>query len=112
MYFVCGPGLRSTFPASVSIVRRAHRGSRLPAHVAAARGRLAEKTTGVRPPLGGRTEVAGEKVSLLPRFGRFPPPAGRCIGSLLTLSMPHSHRSQAVALGVFLVETVVLKTVL
>ena len=87
MYFVCGPGLFSMFPASMVSARRAHRASRPPAHVAAARGRLVEKTARVRPPLGGRVEVAGE-VSPLPNFGRLrssadvalPPLAGRCIG--------------------------------
>ena len=74
VYFVCGPGLLSMSPASVSIVRRTHRASRPLAHVAAAHGRLVEKTTGMRPPLGGRAEVAGE-VSPLPRFGRLRSPA-------------------------------------
>ena len=87
-YFVCGSGLLSMSPASVSNVRRAHRASKPDAHVATTRGRLAEKTTGGRPLLGGRAEVAGE-VSSLPRFGRLrspadaalPPLAARCVGS-------------------------------
>ena len=43
MYFVCGPGVLSMFPARVSSVRRAHRTSKPLAHVAVERGRLAEK---------------------------------------------------------------------
>ena len=89
VYFVCSPGLLSMSPASVSIVRRAHRASRPSSHAAAVRGRLVKKTAGVRPSLGGRAEVAGKKVSARPRFGRLrspadaalPPLASRCIGS-------------------------------
>ena len=104
MYFVYGLGLLSMFPASESSVRRSNRASKPPAHVAAARGRLAEKTTGVRPPLGSRAEVAEEKVSPLSQFGRIrfpadaapPPLAGYCLGRAFIRI--HRHRTQLAAI--------------
>ena len=55
-------------PARVSSVRRIYRASKPPAHVEAAHGLLAGKTTGVRPPLKGRAKVTGERVSSSPDF--------------------------------------------
>ena len=54
VYFVCGPGLLSMSPASVSIVRRAHSASRPPVHVAAARGWLAKKNYQSEAPSQGQ----------------------------------------------------------
>ena len=92
IYFVCCPGLLSMFPAivsSVSSIRRAQKAKKPLAHVASTREWPAEKTTGVRRPLGGRTDVAGEKGFPPTPIGPLPcltdaalsPLAGRCIGS-------------------------------
>ena len=61
MYFLGGPGLLSVSSASVSSVRRTHRASKPPAHVAAARERLAEKNTGVRPLSGAGLRLLERK---------------------------------------------------
>ena len=58
MYFVCGPGLNSLSLACARSARRTLRAREHLAHVTAARGRLTEKTIGVRPPLGCRAKVS------------------------------------------------------
>ena len=49
MYYACGPGLLSMSQISVRSVRRTHRASEPPAHIAAARGRLAKNDRSKAP---------------------------------------------------------------
>ena len=74
MFFVCGSGLFSVSPAIINSARSVCRVSE-PLTSLRRHGWLAGKTTGVRPSLGGRAEVAGEKISPLSRFGRLLSPA-------------------------------------
>ena len=75
VYLVCGPRLVFITLVSVSSVRKIHRSSEPPAHVnsfAAAHERLTKNTAGLRLPVKGTPEIAGEFP--LPRYAhlRFP----------------------------------------
>ena len=83
-YLICGPVLVFIFPLSV---RRAHRASEPPAHVAAVHGRLTKNNCLSEAPLEGMAEVAGERVSPFSKlaslrslgFAIVTPLAGRCL---------------------------------